>query len=204
MREWDTQQSKIVQDTTYGFYNVFNYYGSLSADTKLYGFYKPWKIFGDKVQAIRHIFTPSISFSAAPDFSSPRYGFWKTLSYVNERGETVTEKYSPFSNGIFGTVSQGKQGTVSFSVSNNLEMKVKSDRDSTGVRKISLIENLSANRSYNMAADSMKWSNLNTSILIKLTKGFNLQMSATWDTYTYQLDSYGTVSYTHLTLPTKA
>ena len=191
MREWDTQQSKIVQDTTYGFYNVFNYSGSLSADTKLYGFYKPWKIFGDKVQAIRHIFTPSISFSAAPDFSSPRYGFWKTLSYVNERGETVTEKYSPFSNGIFGTVSQGKQGTVSFSVSNNLEMKVKSDRDSTGVRKISLIENLSANMSYNMAADSMKWSNLNTSILIKLTKGFNLQMSATWDTYTYQLDSYG-------------
>jgi len=191
MREWDTQQSKIVQDTTYGFYNVFNYYGSLSVDTKLYGFYKPWKIFGDKVQAIRHIFTPSISFSAAPDFSSPRYGFWKTLSYVNERGETVTEKYSPFSNGIFGTVSQGKQGTVSFSVSNNLEMKVKSDRDSTGVRKISLIENLSANMSYNMAADSMKWSNLNTSILIKLTKGFNLQMSATWDTYTYQLDSYG-------------
>ena len=77
MREWDTQQSKIVQDTTYGFYNVFNYYGSLSADTKLYGFYKPWKIFGDKVQAIRHIFTPSISFSAAPDFSSPRYGFGK-------------------------------------------------------------------------------------------------------------------------------
>lgn len=49
MREWDTQQSKIVQDTTYGFYNVFNYYGSLSADTKLYGFYKPWKIFGDMV-----------------------------------------------------------------------------------------------------------------------------------------------------------
>lgn len=191
MQSWDTQQSRVVQDTTYGFYNVYNYYGSLSADTKLYGFYTPWKIFGDKVQAIRHIFTPSVSFSAAPDFSSPRYGFWDSYTYVNSLGETVTTKYSPFSNGIYGTVSQGKQGTVSFSVSNNLEMKVKSDRDSTGVRKISLIENLSANMSYNMAADSMKWSNLNTSILIKLTKNFNLQMSATWDTYTYQLDSYG-------------
>ena len=192
MQSWDTQQSKIVQDTTYGFYNVFNYYGSLSADTKLYGFYTPWKkLFGDKVQAIRHIFTPSVSFSAAPDFSAPRYGFWETLTYVNSQGETVTQKYSPFSNGVFGTVSQGKQGTVSFSVSNNLEMKVKSDRDSTGVRKISLIENLSASMSYNMAADSMKWSNLNTSILIKLTKNFNLQMSATWDTYTYELDKYG-------------
>ena len=192
MQAWDTQQAKIVQDTTYGFYNVYNYYGSLSADTKLYGFYTPWKkLFGDKVQAIRHIFTPSVSFSAAPDFSAPRYGFWETLSYVNAQGETVTQKYSPFSNGVFGTVSQGKQGTVSFSVSNNLEMKVKSDRDSTGVRKISLIENLSANMSYNMAADSMKWSNLNTSILIKLTKNFNLQMSAVWDTYTYELDRYG-------------
>ena len=191
MQSWDTQQARVVQDTVYGFYNVYNYYGSLSADTKLYGFYTPWKIFGDKVQAIRHIFTPSVSFSAAPDFSSPRYGFWDSYSYVNSLGETVTTKYSPFSNGIYGTVSQGKQGTVSFAVSNNLEMKVKSDRDSTGVRKISLIENLSANMSYNMAADSMKWSNLNTSILIKLTKNFNLQMSAVWDTYTYQLDRYG-------------
>ncbi len=190
-QSWDTQQSRVVRDTTYGFYNVYNYYGSLSADTKLYGFYTPWKIFGDKVQAIRHIFTPSVSFSAAPDFSAPRYGFWDSYSYVNAQGETITTKYSPFANGIYGTVSQGKQGTVSFSVSNNLEMKVKSDRDSTGVRKISLIENLSANMSYNMAADSMKWSNLNTSILIKLTKNFNLQMSATWDTYTYQLDRYG-------------
>ncbi|HIY50143.1 MAG TPA: LPS-assembly protein LptD [Candidatus Barnesiella excrementavium] len=191
MQDWDTQQARVVRDTVYGFYNVYNYYGSLSADTKLYGFYTPWKIFGDKVQAIRHIFTPSVSFSAAPDFSAPRYGFWDSYSYVNEMGETVTTKYSPFSNGVYGTVSQGRQGTVSFSVSNNLEMKVKSDRDSTGVRKISLIENLSANMSYNMAADSMKWSNLNTSILIKLTKNFNLQMSAVWDTYTYQLDRYG-------------
>ncbi len=191
LREWDTQQSRIVQDTVYGFYNVFNYSGSVSADTKLYGFWKPWKIFGDKVEMIRHIFTPTVSFSAAPDFSSPRYGFWKTLTYINAKGEEVSQKYSPFSHGAFGTVSQGKSGIISFGMSNNLEMKVKSDRDTTGVRKISLIENLSANMSYNMAADSMKWSNLNTSILLKITKGFNLQMSATWDTYTYQLDRNG-------------
>ncbi len=192
MQEWDTQHSRVANDTVYGFYNVFNYSGSVSADTKLYGFYKPWrKLFGDKVEAIRHIFTPTVSFSAAPDFSSSRYGFWETLTYTDAQGKEISRKYSPFSQGAFGTVSQGKTGTVSFGVSNNLEMKVKSKRDSTGVRKISLIENLSANMSYNMAADSMKWSNLNTSILIKLTKGFNLQMSATWDTYTYELNSAG-------------
>lgn len=70
-------------------------------------------------------------------------------------------------------------------------MKVNTDKDTTGVRKISLIENLSASMSYNMAADSLNWSNLNTSILIKLTKQFNLQVSAVFDPYTYQLSSNG-------------
>ena len=131
-------------------------------------------------------------FSGAPDFRKlSRYGFWRTYTKIDANGRRQDVEYSPFSEGMFGTVSRGKQGVISFNMSNNLEMKVKSDRDTTGVRKISLIENLSAGISYNMAADSMKWSNINSSILIKLTKGFNLQMSATWDTYTYKLNSAG-------------
>ena len=191
MQQWDPQSAAVVRDTTYGFYNVFNYSFSVSAQTKLYGFYRPLPFFGGKkIQMIRHVFTPSVSFSAAPDFGSSRYGFWQTYSKI-ENGKRVDVKYSPFSHGIFGTAPQGKQGTVSFNVSNNLEMKVNSDRDTTGVRKISLIENLTAGISYNMAADSMNWSNINTSILIKLTKNFNLQASAVFDTYTYQLNEYG-------------
>ena len=191
MQQWDPQSAAVVRDTTYGFYNVFNYSFSVSAQTKLYGFYRPLPFFGGKkIQMIRHVFTPSVSFSAAPDFGSSRYGFWQTYSKI-ENGKRVDVKYSPFSHGIFGTAPQGKQGTVSFNVSNNLEMKVNSDRDTTGVRKISLIENLTAGISYNMAADSMNWSNINTSILIKLTKNFNLQASAVFDTYTYQLNGYG-------------
>lgn len=191
MQQWDPKSAAVVRDTTYGFYNVFNYSFSVSAQTKLYGFYRPLPFFGGKkIQMIRHVFTPSVSFSAAPDFGSSRYGFWQTYSKI-ENGKRVDVKYSPFSHGIFGTAPQGKQGTVSFNVSNNLEMKVNSDRDTTGVRKISLIENLTAGISYNMAADSMNWSNINTSILIKLTKNFNLQASAVFDTYTYQLNEYG-------------
>ena len=87
--------------------------------------------------------------------------------------------------------SEGKNGSVTFSLSNNLEMKVKSDADSTGEKKISLIENLSISESYNFAADSLNWSNLNTSILLRITKGFNLNLSATWDVYTYQLNEAG-------------
>ena len=191
MQQWDPRSAAVVRDTIYGFYNVFNHTASISAQTKLYGFFQPLPFFGGKkIQMIRHVLTPSVSFSAAPDFGSSRYGFWQTYSKI-ENGKRVDVKYSPFSHGIFGTAPQGKQGTVSFNVSNNLEMKVNSDKDTTGVRKISLIENLTAGISYNMAADSMNWSNINTSILIKLTKNFNLQASAVFDTYTYQLNEYG-------------
>ncbi len=192
MREWDTQNSREKLDTTYGFYNVYNYSASVSAQTKLYGFYTPLPFLGKKVQTIRHVFTPSLTFNAAPDFSSSRYGFWKTYSYTDNRGEAIEKKYSPFAHGLFGTTSQGKQGTVSLSLGNNLEMKVnRKQGDSIQTKKISLIENFSTGISYNMAADSMNWSNINTKMLIKVTKNFNLQADATFDTYTYKLNAAG-------------
>ncbi len=190
-REWDTQASKEVADTVYGFYNLFDFNASLSFDTKVYGFWKPLKIFGDKVQMIRHVLTPTVSFSASPDFSDPMWGVWGSYSYVDNQGVQQTKKYNYFSHGIFGSPSQGKSGVVSVSLANNLEMKVKSDADSTGVKKISLIENFTISQSYNFAADSMNWSNINTSLLLRLVKNFNLNLSATWDPYTYQLSSSG-------------
>lgn len=190
-RQWDTQLSREVSDTTYGFYNIFDFSASLAFDTKVYGFWKPLKIFGDKVQMIRHVLTPTVSFSASPDFSDPMWGVWASYDYVDRNGNPVTKKYNQFSHGVFGAPSQGKSGVVSLSLANNLEMKVKSDNDSSGVKKISLIENLAISQSYNFAADSMRWSNINTSILLRLVKNFNLNLSATWDPYTYQLNASG-------------
>ena len=190
-RQWDTQASKEVQDTTYGFYNLFDFNAAISLDTKLYGFWKPLKIFGDKVQMIRHVLTPTVSFSASPDFSDPLWGVYGTYDYVNSAGELRTQKYSYFSHGVYGAPGQGKTGMVSVSLANNLEMKVKSDADSTGTKKISLIENFSISQSYNFAADSLNWSNINTSILLRLVKNFNLNLSATWDPYIYRLNSSG-------------
>ncbi len=190
-RDWDPNKSAEVLDTCYGFYNLFDFSASLSADTKLYGFYKPMKFLGDKVQMIRHVLTPSLSYSYTPDFSDPMWGVYGQYSYMNNAGQNITRKYSYFQHGVFGSPGQGLSSSVSLSLSNNLEMKVKSDQDSTGVKKISLIENLSLSQSYNFAADSMNWSNLNTSILLRLTKSFNLNLSATWDPYTYALNSSG-------------
>jgi hypothetical protein len=190
-RQWDTQASREVMDTTYGFYNLFDFNASLSFDTKIYGFWKPMKFLGDKVQMIRHVMTPTISISGSPDFSDPMWGVWGSYDYIDNQGLPQTRKYNYFSHGIFGSPSQGKSGVVSVSLANNLEMKVKSDSDTTGVKKISLIENFSISQSYNFAADSMNWSNVNTSILLRLVKNFNLNLSATWDPYTYRLNSSG-------------
>ncbi|MDE6009504.1 MAG: LPS-assembly protein LptD, partial [Muribaculaceae bacterium] len=190
-RQWDTQASREVLDTTYGFYNIFDFNASIALDTKIYGFWKPMKFLGDKVQMIRHVLTPTVSFNASPDFSDPFWGVYGGYEYMDAQGVTQFRKYNYFSHGLMGSPSAGKTGAVSISLANNLEMKVKSDKDSTGVKKISLIENFSISQSYNFAADSMNWSNINTSILLRLIKNFNLNLSATWDPYTYRLNSSG-------------
>lgn len=190
-RQWDPNKSAEVCDTTYNFYNVFDFNFGVSVNTKIYGFFKPMKFLGNKLQMVRHVMTPTISFSAAPDFGSPFWGYYGSYEYPDAKGVIQTQKYSYFSHGMFGTAGSGKNGTISFSIANNLEAKIKSDVDSTGYKKISLIENLSLSQSYNMAADSLKWSNLNTSILLRITRGFNLNLSATWDVYKYGLNEYG-------------
>lgn len=190
-RQWDPNAAVEVCDTTYSFYNVWDFEASLSLDTKIYGFFQPLPFLGDKVKMIRHVLTPTVSLNASPDFSSPFFGYYGTYDYVNAQGEQVQRKYSMFPNSLFGVPEQGKSGTVSVSLANNLEMKVKSDNDSIGEKKISLIENFSVSQSYNFAADSLNWSNINTSILLRLVKNFNLNLSAVWDVYTYQLNSAG-------------
>ena len=100
-------------------------------------------------------------------------------------------KYPYFQHGLFGQPSSGRNGILTYSLANNLEAKIKSDDDSTGYKKISLIENLTLSQSYNFGADSLRWSNLQTSILLRLTKSFNLNLSATWDVYKYGLNEYG-------------
>ena len=190
-RQWDPAASAEVADTTYSFYNVWDFNASISLDTKIYGFWKPLPFLGDKVKMIRHVLTPTVSFSGAPDFSSSFFGYYGSYSYTDPQGQTQTRKYSMFPNALYGVPGQGRSGTVSVSLANNLEMKVKSDNDSIGEKKISLIENFSVSQSYNFAADSLNWSNINTALLLRLTRQFNLNLSATWDVYTYQLNSAG-------------
>ena len=188
LQAYDTTFHRLTAvDTTYGFYRVYNYSTSISASTTLYGMFKPWpfirKISG--VDMIRHRLEPSVSFSATPDFGAPNYGYHVPYSYTDTQGQTVEGVYSPYQHQLFGVPGRGKQGSLSFGLENNVEAKVASKRDSSGLKKISLIDNLSLRMSYNLAADSFQWSDLSAGIRLKLSRSYTLNLSGAFDTYTY-------------------
>ena len=193
-RSWDAEKQQELRDTTYGFYNLYDWNLGVSANTTLYGMYKPvLRLFHGKVIAIRHVFKPSVSFSYAPDFTAARYGYTKTYDRIDQNGTVTPVKYSPYSSGLYGYPSGTKQGLVTMSVSNNLEMKVKSDRDSTGEKKISLIDELSGTLSYNLAAKERPWSDLSTRLRLKLTQKYTFSLSASFATYAYKFNENGQV-----------
>ena len=192
MRSWDENAQREVTDTIDGFYNVYDWKLSMSAQTTLYGFYVPWrKLFGDKIVAIRHVFKPSVSFNYAPDFSASRYGYYDTYQKTDANGNVSLVEYSPYSNGMFSPPGRGKTGSISVDISNNLEMKLRTDDDSVGYKKISLIDELGASMSYNMATDIRPWSDLSTRLRLKLTKSYTFSLNATFATYAYVLDENG-------------
>lgn len=191
IQSWDEGGNKVVRDTIYGFNRVFDYNLSLTANTKLYGFYKPNpKVFGSKLNMVRHVITPSVSFSYAPDFGDSRYGYWKTYTKTDEEGNVTQVPYSPYTGSLYGTPSVGKTGAVSFSLSNNVEAKIVGKNDS--LKKISIIDELGASISYNMAAERQPWSNLSTRLRLKWGKA-TFNMSAVFMTYAYEFDKNGNV-----------
>ena len=191
IQSYDEGSNKVVRDTIYGFNRVFDYNLSLTANTKLYGFYKPNpKVFGSKLNMVRHVFTPSVSFSYAPDFGDSRYGYWKTYTRTDEDGNVTQVPYSPYTGSLYGTPSIGKTGAVSFSISNNVEAKIVGKNDS--LKKVSIIDELGASLSYNMAAERQPWSNLSTRLRLKWGKA-TFNMSAVFMTYAYEFDKNGNV-----------
>ncbi len=191
-KSWDDVRQVEVNDTIDGFYNIYDWNMSISASTKLYGFFIPSrKIFGDKIQAIRHVFTPQVSFSYAPDFSASRYGYYETYQKTDKDGNVSLVEYSPYSGGLYGVPGKGKTGSISMDISNNIEMKIKTDDDSTGFKKISIIDELGASMSYNFATDIRPWSDLSTRLRLRLTKSYTLNLNATFATYAYELDENG-------------
>jgi len=192
-RGWDnTLQKEVVRDTTYGFHNVYNWSMNVGASTKLYGFWVPnRKLFGDKIQAIRHVITPQVTFSYSPNFGARRYGYYDSYQYTDASGNVKLVEYSPYQDELYSVPGKYKTEMISWDVSNNIEMKIKSDKDTTGYKKISIIDELGASMSYNAAADYHRWSDLSMRLRLKWWKNYTFSMNAQFATYAYELDANG-------------
>lgn len=179
-RQWNPETNTVdYLEPEYGFYRLYNYNVGVSTSTKLYGMYR-FKNPKSKIQAFRHVITPTISFSYAPDFSHQKYGYYKAVQSDTTGRVTI---YSPFAGNAYSVPSSGRSMSLNFSLQQNLEMKVLSKRDTTGTRIIKLIDNFTISGSYNFLADSMNLSNISLSFRSKLTNNFGIQLSATLDPY---------------------
>ena len=192
---WYTQQirkkynttTKLVEitDTLYGFTRDYDYSVSVGASTKIYGTFLPLNP-KSNIKGIRHMMTPSVSFSLRPDFSNPNFGMYGTVvDYIDEKGMPVILRYPYHEGAIFGTAAAGKSGSIGFSLNNTLEMKKVNTKDTTSKEaytKVKLLDQLSIGGSYNLAADSLNLSNITISARTKVA-GVDLNFGAILDPY---------------------
>ena len=214
-QSWNEETQALQRDTTTGFYNVFDFNASLSFSTKLYGFYMPSrKLFGDKVDRFRHVFTPTVSVNYRPDFGTKFWGYYGSYNqtlytdsvdavtglYVprmDEYGQPqyLTQTYSRYTNGMYGNAPQGMQANLHFSLQNNIEVKIRNDKDTTGkdpYKVYSIIDNLGITGGYNFAADSMNWENFGVQLRLKIpVVDYTINLSGQFDPYMYQLNAAG-------------
>ena len=181
-RQWNPLTNQVdYLDPQYGFWRLYNYSASVSASTTLYGMYRAKNRHRQqKLQAVRHTLTPTVGFSYAPDFTKFAYGYYKVVQTDSTGRHQV---YSPFSDNAYGVPSGGRSASLTFSLSQNLEIKVLSKRDTSGIRKIKLIDEFRFSGSYNFVADSMRLSNIPVSFRTTLFGNFGLNLSMTLDPY---------------------
>lgn len=183
--QWIDEAAAVKVDTINGFSRAFQYSASGSFNTRLYG---TLNFKGEKIQAIRHVMIPSFSMSFSPDFSDDKYGYYQEVQ-IDSLGHT--RRLSKYEGFVYGTPSAGQNASASFSLSNNLEMKVKTKKDTTDkARKVVLLDNLSFNTSYNFLADSFQLSPIRIAARTKIfNKKLDISFNSTLDPYIYQLDS---------------
>lgn len=177
IKRWNSDSARVEYDTIPGFRNAYEYNASITLNTRLYGMYN----FKGKVKAIRHVLNPNLSFNFRPDFSQERYNVYRTVQTDTAGNKSL---YSIFENGLYGSPGAGRQGAIGLFLNNNLEMKVRSKKDTiTGYKKVKIIDRFDLASSYNLAVDTLRLQPLNVRIITTLFQGINANISANWDPY---------------------
>lgn len=181
---WDDLTGTLITDTLEGFKINHEYNFSTQLQTKLYGMFL---IRRGPVTALRHVLTPQVSFTYRPDFGASKWGYYH---YYKTPDDDLPTPYSIYANGIYGAPPLGQAGIIKFNISNNLEIKVKTPKDTLNpVKKVKLIENFNISISHDIAKDSLKWSKLNLNGRTRLFNNIDLSYIALLDPYI--IDSTG-------------
>jgi len=195
---WYTQQIRkayneqlkevVTTDTIYGFTRDYDYAVSVGASTKIYGTFTPLNP-KSSIKGIRHVMTPSLTFSYRPDFSNPIYGMYENIEYYDANGRPVSLRYPIHDGSLYGTAGAGRSGSIGFNLSNTLEMKKLNIKDTSATaetyKKIKLLDQLSVTASYNLAADSFNMSNINVAARTKVA-GIDINFGAIFDPYAFE------------------
>jgi hypothetical protein len=181
-------QVSPVTDTIPGFVRSGEYSFNAGFSTKVFGIFNINK---GRLKQIRHVTTPSISFSYRPDFGDPSYGYYRTaVSDATVPFPYTAQRYSIFEQSVYGGPSPGKQAGIGFSLDNTIEAKVKAkSTDTSGIdKKIPILQGLTFSTFYNFAADTLKLSPLSfsghTSVL---NQKININFSGLLDPYVNQV-----------------
>ena len=176
-KNWDSSDSTLITDTVNKFTRAGEYNISAGLNTKIYGLIQFKK---GKIKAIRHVITPNLSFSYKPDFSENRYGYYRNVELENGN----IQEYSIMQNGIFGSPSKGKQGNIILNISNIIEAKLNSKKDTAQkIKKIKIFENLNVGSSYNIFNDSLNFNDINLNARTRLLDVIDFTFSSRYDPY---------------------
>ena len=171
--------NSITSDTSSGFFANRDFSAQVNLSTKAYGtFY-----FKGYLKALRHVLTPTVGLSYRPDFSDEFWGYYQTVQSDSLGNTELRDRYI---SQLYGSAGSGKQGNVNFGLQNILEAKVRSSKDSSGIKKVKIFERMSLNTSYNMAADEFNWQPLRIAATSTVLNGLvNLNFNSSYSFYGY-------------------
>ena len=187
-KDWDENLFRVVSndtifgreriDTVPGFKAIRDFSFSTGLSTRIYGM-KNFK--KGTVRAVRHVVSPNLSFSFRPDFADPFWGYYRQY-YNPERDNYI--QYAIFEGALYSGPQPNRSGALGYNITNNLEMKVRSRKDTiSGERKISLIDNFTISGGYDLARDSLNWSDIRLSGRTRLFGNFDVTYSSSYTLY---------------------
>ncbi len=169
----------VVVDTINGFFANRNFSTNAQLSTKLYGL---WRYKGF-LRAVRHVMTPRIGFNFQPDFSTPFWGYYEEIQSDTLGNTTLV---NPYRNGVYGSAGSGMSGAITFGIQNTLEAKIRDRSDSTGLKKIKILERFSVDGNHNLAAEQFKWSTIRVAASSSMfDRLITLNYNASLDPYAY-------------------